>query len=80
MQGFTGSQVVGDVEAVTTQLDDLLEATGAQELIVTTNLYEHADRVRSYELLAGIGDLAGLTTMSAAGSAAAPSNLSQLSG
>ena len=57
VQAFTGSQVVGDAASVTDQLDELLEATGVQELIVTTNLYEHADRVRSYELLAEIAGL-----------------------
>ncbi|HCL52877.1 MAG TPA: LLM class flavin-dependent oxidoreductase, partial [Pseudomonas sp.] len=32
--------------------DVLLEQTGADELIFTCDLYEHADRIRSYELLA----------------------------
>lgn len=74
VQGFTGSQVVGDVESVTEQLDALLEATAAQELIVTTNLYEHKDRIRSYELLAEIGDLAG----AAVGEAADPEPAARL--
>ena len=71
VQGFTGSQVVGDVATVTSQLDDLLEATAAQELIVTTNLYEYADRVRSYELLAELGGLGGAPHRSKATAATA---------
>jgi hypothetical protein len=33
-------------------LAQLQEATGADELIITTITHDHADRVRSYELLA----------------------------
>ncbi len=34
------------------QLEVLRDATGADELIITTITHQHADRVRSYELLA----------------------------
>jgi len=34
------------------ELLDLQQRTNADELIVTTMLYDHADRLRSYELLA----------------------------
>lgn len=34
------------------QLAQLQEATGADELLITTITHDHADRVRSYELLA----------------------------
>jgi hypothetical protein len=33
-------------------LTQLREATGADELIITTITHDHADRVRSYQLLA----------------------------
>jgi luciferase family oxidoreductase group 1 len=46
------SQVIGGREAVRSQLIDLVERTGADELIITTAVHAHADRVRSYELLA----------------------------
>jgi alkanesulfonate monooxygenase SsuD/methylene tetrahydromethanopterin reductase-like flavin-dependent oxidoreductase (luciferase family) len=36
---------------VADQLEQLRDATGADELIVTTITHEHADRVRSYQLL-----------------------------
>jgi luciferase family oxidoreductase group 1 len=44
--------IIGDPAEVKAQLDALVEATGAQELMITTNTVRHADRVRSYELLA----------------------------
>ena len=38
------------------QIDDLVRATSATEVIVTTMIHDHRERVRSYELLAGIRD------------------------
>ncbi|MGO9160164.1 MAG: LLM class flavin-dependent oxidoreductase [Streptosporangiaceae bacterium] len=46
------TQFVGSPGQVAAQLEQLREATGADELIITTITHEHADRVRSYELLA----------------------------
>jgi luciferase family oxidoreductase group 1 len=46
------TQFVGTPRKVADQLQQLHEATGADELIVTTMTHRHADRVRSYELLA----------------------------
>ena len=46
------TQFVGSPTQVADQLQILQEATGADELIVTTIVHDHADRVRSYELLA----------------------------
>jgi luciferase family oxidoreductase group 1 len=48
----TGSHVVGDPATVIGQLDRLVESTGADELMVTTSTFAHADRLASYELLA----------------------------
>jgi alkanesulfonate monooxygenase SsuD/methylene tetrahydromethanopterin reductase-like flavin-dependent oxidoreductase (luciferase family) len=42
------TQFVGDPGQVCAQLAQLRDATGADELIVTTITHEHADRVRSY--------------------------------
>ncbi len=47
-----GSQVVGGPETVMAGLRDLVERTGADELIITTAVHAHEDRVRSYELIA----------------------------
>lgn len=35
------------------QLEQLRDATGADELVVTTITHNHAGRIRSYRLLAG---------------------------
>ncbi|HWG28780.1 LLM class flavin-dependent oxidoreductase [Actinospica sp.] len=46
------TQFVGTAKSVADQLETLRDATGADELIVTTITHDHADRVRSFELLA----------------------------
>jgi alkanesulfonate monooxygenase SsuD/methylene tetrahydromethanopterin reductase-like flavin-dependent oxidoreductase (luciferase family) len=46
------TQFVGTPAQVAGQLEVLRDATGADELIITTITHQHADRVRSYELLA----------------------------
>ena len=46
------SRIVGDANAVTDALHDLVERTGAQELMVTSVAYDVAARIRSIELLA----------------------------
>jgi alkanesulfonate monooxygenase SsuD/methylene tetrahydromethanopterin reductase-like flavin-dependent oxidoreductase (luciferase family) len=46
------TQFVGTPGQVADQLERLREATEADELIVTTITHDHADRVRSYQLLA----------------------------
>jgi luciferase family oxidoreductase group 1 len=46
------TQIVGGPETVADGLEVLAAETGAEELLVTTITHDHADRVRSYELLA----------------------------
>jgi alkanesulfonate monooxygenase SsuD/methylene tetrahydromethanopterin reductase-like flavin-dependent oxidoreductase (luciferase family) len=46
------TQFVGTAKQVADRLDVLRDATGADELIVTTITHDHADRIRSFELLA----------------------------
>jgi luciferase family oxidoreductase group 1 len=46
------TQFVGSPVQVADQLERLRDATGADELVITTITHSHADRVRSYELLA----------------------------
>jgi len=46
------TQFAGAPGQVADQLEQLREATDADELIVTTITHDHADRVRSYQLLA----------------------------
>jgi luciferase family oxidoreductase group 1 len=46
------TQFVGSPRQVADQLERLRDATEADELIITTITHDHADRVRSYQLLA----------------------------
>ena len=46
------TQFVGSAGQVADKLEQLQEATGADELIITTITHDPADRVRSYRLLA----------------------------
>lgn len=52
VQDRLDTQFVGDPATVAERLDTLRRVTGADELLVTTITHEHADRVRSFELLA----------------------------
>ncbi|MGY4491498.1 LLM class flavin-dependent oxidoreductase [Pseudomonas sp. TE3610] len=49
---FLGLAMIGSPQKIRAKLDVLLEQTQADELIFTCDLYEHADRLHSYELLA----------------------------
>jgi alkanesulfonate monooxygenase SsuD/methylene tetrahydromethanopterin reductase-like flavin-dependent oxidoreductase (luciferase family) len=46
------TQFVGSPAQVADRLEQLRDATGADELALTTITHDHADRVRSYELIA----------------------------
>jgi alkanesulfonate monooxygenase SsuD/methylene tetrahydromethanopterin reductase-like flavin-dependent oxidoreductase (luciferase family) len=48
----TETQFVGSPRQVADQLETLRDATGADELIITTITHQHEDRIHSYELLA----------------------------
>lgn len=49
---FLGMAMIGSPVKIRAKLEVLLQQTQADELIFTCDLYEHADRLRSYELLA----------------------------
>jgi alkanesulfonate monooxygenase SsuD/methylene tetrahydromethanopterin reductase-like flavin-dependent oxidoreductase (luciferase family) len=63
------TRVVGAPETVVERLEALQRATGADELLVTTETHDKADTVRSYELLADAWGLAAPTLASAAATA-----------
>jgi len=52
VQDRLDTHFVGSPGRVADQLEQLQEATGADELLITTISHDHTDRVRSYELLA----------------------------
>ncbi|QYN16607.1 LLM class flavin-dependent oxidoreductase [Amycolatopsis sp. DSM 110486] len=49
-----GSSIIGSPETVRKGLDQLLADTGADELMVTTMVHGHQDRLRSYEIMADL--------------------------
>jgi luciferase family oxidoreductase group 1 len=49
-----GCAVVGGPDAVRRGLDDFIRRTGADELMVTANIFDHAKRKRSFEILADV--------------------------
>jgi len=51
-----GAAVVGGPETVRRGLDDLVASTGADELMVTANIFDHAKRKRSFEIIARLRD------------------------
>ena len=54
LRGWTSSLIVGSPDTVRDRLVALVDATAADELMVTTMVHGHADRLRSYELLAAL--------------------------
>lgn len=46
--------MVGDKKTVKEKLENLIETTQADELIINTQIYHHADRLRSYEIVADL--------------------------
>ena len=60
--------MVGGPERVRQELEDLLARTAADELMLTTMVYDKSDRIRSYELVAeAMPDHVAPLTASAAG-------------
>ena len=45
---------IGSAATVTRQLQDFIDRTGANELMITSQIFKHADRLRSYEITAEI--------------------------
>src|SRR3954470_15731673 len=54
VEQWTGSHVIGDPATVRTDLERLVERTGVDELMVTTMVHSHAERVESYRRLASV--------------------------
>jgi luciferase family oxidoreductase group 1 len=49
-----GAAIVGSDATVKAGIEKLIEATGASEVIVVTDTYEHVDRLESYRRVAGV--------------------------
>src|SRR5439155_21793863 len=48
--------IVGAADTVRRGLDDFIRQTGADELMVTANIFDHAKRKRSFEIVAQVHD------------------------
>jgi len=48
------SQIIGSPDTVRSEVEELLAATAADELMVTTMVHDQEDRLRSYELVADL--------------------------
>src|SRR5438552_15623197 len=48
--------IVGGADTVRRGLDDFIRQTGADELMVTANIFDHAKRKRSFEIVAQVHD------------------------
>jgi luciferase family oxidoreductase group 1 len=55
---YRSMQVAGDPRTVQARIEELAERTAADEVMVTTNVYDHAERLRSYERLAEVFGMA----------------------
>ena len=52
LQSSMGCAVVGSPDAVKRGVEDFIARTGANELIITAQIFDHAARVRSYQIAA----------------------------
>lgn len=52
LREFRGMTISGDPDSVRAQIEAKVRETGADEVMVVSNLHGHAERLRSYELLA----------------------------
>jgi luciferase family oxidoreductase group 1 len=76
IEGQMTEAIVGGPETVRAKLSSLVERTGADEVIVSTDAYDVAARVRSYELLASAWGLrAGTPSAVSAPSSESPAEV-----
>jgi alkanesulfonate monooxygenase SsuD/methylene tetrahydromethanopterin reductase-like flavin-dependent oxidoreductase (luciferase family) len=60
-EGFLSRSIVGSPETVRAGIKALLKETGADELMIVSDIFDHDARLRSYELIA---DVAGAARVS----------------
>ncbi|PLT27464.1 LLM class flavin-dependent oxidoreductase [Peribacillus deserti] len=57
LQQQLGSSIIGDHAGVTEKLQDFLDLTQADEMMVNAQIYDHQARLRSFEIVAEIASL-----------------------
>jgi alkanesulfonate monooxygenase SsuD/methylene tetrahydromethanopterin reductase-like flavin-dependent oxidoreductase (luciferase family) len=50
--------IIGSADTIRSGIDALIVETGADELMVVSDVYDHAARLRSFELIAGAAGIA----------------------
>jgi alkanesulfonate monooxygenase SsuD/methylene tetrahydromethanopterin reductase-like flavin-dependent oxidoreductase (luciferase family) len=51
LRDMQSAAIIGSADTVKRGLSEFAERTGADELIVSTQVFDHASRVRSYEII-----------------------------
>jgi alkanesulfonate monooxygenase SsuD/methylene tetrahydromethanopterin reductase-like flavin-dependent oxidoreductase (luciferase family) len=54
LDGILACAAVGAPDIVRARLEGLVARTGADELMVTSQIHNHAARLRSYEMVVGL--------------------------
>ena len=54
LKSFLGAAAIGSRDTVRNEVAAFIDRTGADELIVPTQIFDHAARLRSYEILAEV--------------------------
>jgi luciferase family oxidoreductase group 1 len=54
VEAMLRASLIGDAAMIRTQLQQFLDATQADEIIINTMVFDHAARVRSYEIVADV--------------------------
>ena len=57
VQSMTSTLIVGDRAQIKKGLENLIEVTGADELIITSDVFEQKDRLKSYEIIAEVAGI-----------------------
>jgi alkanesulfonate monooxygenase SsuD/methylene tetrahydromethanopterin reductase-like flavin-dependent oxidoreductase (luciferase family) len=56
--GMLARSIVGSPDTIRAGIDALVAETGADELMIVSDVYDHASRLRSFELIAGTAGIA----------------------
>jgi len=56
-EAYASMQITGGADSVRMRIEEIVDHTGADEIMVTTNVYDHGERLRSYERLAGVFEI-----------------------
>lgn len=54
VQSRVGGSIIGNAETIKAKLEQFVDDTDADELIINAMIYDHAARLRSYEIVADV--------------------------